>query len=101
MRSSNLDLWVYKQVVCAPPLGHGSAGVNGAKDGAAAGGETIIPGVGRSESTGGNHWSSLMLIAASPGRNHTLDHRNASPEWELRHAVARTVGSSRRGTNRW
>jgi len=78
-----------------------SRGANGAKDGAAAGGETIIPGVGRSESTGGNHWSSLMLIAASPGRNHTLDHRNASPEWELRHAIARTVSSSRRGSNGW
>jgi hypothetical protein len=42
-----------------------------------------------------------MLVAASPGRNRTLDHRNASPEWELRHAVARIVGSSRRDTNRW
>jgi hypothetical protein len=26
---------------------------------------------------------------------------NTSPEWELRHAIARTVSSSRRGSNRW
>jgi hypothetical protein len=75
-----------------------SRGANGAKDGAAAGGETIIPGVGRSESTEGNRWSSLMLVAASLGQNRTLDHQNASPEWKLRHAIARTVGSCRRGT---
>jgi hypothetical protein len=61
-------------------------------------GETTIPGVGRSESTGDNLWCYLRLVAASPGRNRALDHRNASPEWELSHAVVRTVGSSCRDT---
>jgi hypothetical protein len=46
-----------------------SRGADGAKDGATAGEETIIPSVGRSESTGGNRWSSLMLVAASLGQN--------------------------------
>jgi hypothetical protein len=61
-------------------------------------GETTIPSVGRSESTEDNLWCYLRLVAASPGRNRALDHRNASPEWELSHAVARTVGSSCRDT---